>query len=166
MTAPKNLVADINGRIEYCKSIMRDYEPQCSMHKGAQSRLHLLQQLLPKVEAADAQLKNIPAYDAGALNTYGGGNVEWWLDHIRYHLGKADEHYRECIEDILEEPAVAGIQIQVGLDGNMWCALHGEDLQEGEASFGHDWQDAISNFVREHKMLCSNGFKVVFSTIP
>jgi len=33
-------------------------------------------------------------YDAGLLNDYGGGNVEWWQDYIRAELGRAYEHYQ------------------------------------------------------------------------
>ncbi len=33
-------------------------------------------------------------YDAGVLNDYGGGNVEWWQDYIRAELGRAYEHYQ------------------------------------------------------------------------
>ena len=33
-------------------------------------------------------------YDAGLLNDFGGGNVEWWQDYIRAELGRAYEHYQ------------------------------------------------------------------------
>jgi hypothetical protein len=43
--------------------------------------------------AAPAQ--ELAEYDAGLLSDYGGGNVEWWQDYIRYELGCAYEHYKE-----------------------------------------------------------------------
>jgi hypothetical protein len=36
-------------------------------------------------------------YDAGLLNDFGGGNVEWWWDYIRAELGRAYEHYQSQI---------------------------------------------------------------------
>lgn len=33
------------------------------------------------------------AYDAGLLNDYGGGNVDWWQDYIRAELGRAHDFY-------------------------------------------------------------------------
>lgn len=35
----------------------------------------------------------VDAYDAGLLNDYGGGNVDWWQDYIRAELGRAHDHY-------------------------------------------------------------------------
>lgn len=43
------------------------------------------------------------AYDAGILNDYGGGNVEWWHDYIRSLLSLADEHYQDEINRGEEE---------------------------------------------------------------
>ena len=37
-------------------------------------------------------------YDAGLLNDFGGGNVEWWQDYIRAELGRAYEHYQSQIQ--------------------------------------------------------------------
>jgi len=33
------------------------------------------------------------AYDAGLLNDYGGGNVEWWQDYIRTELDRSHDYY-------------------------------------------------------------------------
>lgn len=41
-------------------------------------------------------------YDAGLLNDYGGGNVEWWQDYIRAELGRAYEHYQSQITTPLQ----------------------------------------------------------------
>ena len=35
------------------------------------------------------------------------------------------------------------LNVRVFKDGNKWCALHGEDLQEGTAGFGCTPQDAL-----------------------
>jgi hypothetical protein len=45
-------------------------------------------------------------YDAGLLNDYGGGNVEWWQDYIRAELGRAYEHYQSQIATPPAAPVV------------------------------------------------------------
>ena len=37
-------------------------------------------------------------YDPGILNDYGGGNVDWWLDYIRYEVNCCNEYWRSIIE--------------------------------------------------------------------
>lgn len=37
-------------------------------------------------------------YDAGILNDFGGGNVEWWQDYIRAELGHAHDFYQSQID--------------------------------------------------------------------
>jgi hypothetical protein len=32
-------------------------------------------------------------FDAGLLNDFGGGNVQWWQDYIRSLLEQAHDHY-------------------------------------------------------------------------
>lgn len=34
-------------------------------------------------------------YDAGLLNDYGGGEVEWWQDYLRAEIGRANDYWRE-----------------------------------------------------------------------
>lgn len=36
-------------------------------------------------------------YDAGLLNDFGGGNVEWWQDYIRAELGHAHDFYQSQV---------------------------------------------------------------------
>lgn len=43
------------------------------------------------------------AYDAGLLNDFGGGNVEWWQDYIRAEIGRAEEHCAEQFLQAVEE---------------------------------------------------------------
>ena len=39
-------------------------------------------------------------YDAGLLNNWGGGNVEWWQDYIRAEIGRANDFWRSQVEAI------------------------------------------------------------------
>ena len=41
-------------------------------------------------------------YDPGLLNDYGGGNVGWWHDYIRYEVGRCNAYWRQFIEAIPE----------------------------------------------------------------
>lgn len=38
---------------------------------------------------------DLPQYDAGLLNDYGGGNVEWWQNYIRQLLESAHDFYQK-----------------------------------------------------------------------
>jgi len=53
-------------------------------------RLHL-EAKPAQQDAVDAELE---PYDAGLLNDFGGGNVEWWQDYIRAELGRAHDFYQ------------------------------------------------------------------------
>lgn len=44
-------------------------------------------------------------YDAGLLNDFGGGNVEWWQDYLRAEIGRANEHWRVQAQDLCERRA-------------------------------------------------------------
>lgn len=37
-------------------------------------------------------------YDAGLLNDFGGGNVEWWQDYLRAEIERANEWWRSQVE--------------------------------------------------------------------
>jgi hypothetical protein len=45
----------------------------------------------------------LEGYEAGLLNDYGGGNVSWWHDYIRYEVDKANDWWRQQVE--AENPA-------------------------------------------------------------
>ena len=52
------------------------------------------------------KLENMPDYldyDAGLLNDYGGGKVEWWQDYIRHELERCNDHWKEFISLHQEE---------------------------------------------------------------
>ncbi len=40
-------------------------------------------------------------YDAGLLNNYGGGNVDWWFDYIREELGRAHAFYQSQVDSMI-----------------------------------------------------------------
>jgi hypothetical protein len=38
-------------------------------------------------------------YDPGLLNTYGGGNEDWWLDYIRSLINDCNEYWRTLLDN-------------------------------------------------------------------
>ena len=50
------------------------------------------------------------------------------------------EHERPCV---LWKPSLT-------IDGNQWCALYGENLQDGVAGFGDSPADAMNDFDRNY----------------
>lgn len=38
-------------------------------------------------------------YDAGLLNDFGGGDVDWWQDYIRAELARAHDFYQSQVVD-------------------------------------------------------------------
>ena len=63
------------------------------------------------------------------------GNVEQNISHAAWVAGEAA---RVCFERIESYHATWAAVMKPALykDGDMWCALHGEDLQVGIAGFG------------------------------
>jgi len=50
-----------------------------------------------------------------------------------------DSTYTEIRPNVIYAP-------RLFLDGNQWCALYGENLQEGIAGFGNTPSDALADF--------------------
>ena len=56
------------------------------------------------------------------------------------HQEAASEHMRPCV---MFRPSIQ-------VDGNMWCALYGKDLQSGIAGFGKSVSDAMHDFDKNY----------------
>lgn len=68
----------------------------------------------------------------------------------------AQQAYRQ-IEDCATEPSVL-YRPALSIDGNKWCALYGENLQDGVAGFGDSPAEAMSAFNRAwHAKLQAQG---------
>lgn len=59
-------------------------------------------------ERADGAM--LDAYDAGLLNDFGGGDVEWWQDYIRAELGRAHDFYASQTAAAPKAPMAEGWQ--------------------------------------------------------
>ena len=42
-------------------------------------------------------------YDSGLLNSFGGGNVDWWFDYIRHEINRCNAYWREIVESYRRE---------------------------------------------------------------
>lgn len=92
----------------------------------------------------EAQAAVLDAYDAGLLNDYGGGNVEWWQDYIRAELGRAHDFYQSQV-------GAATPEAQAGSEAVAWRVIPDDP---GECD---DWT-ADEGIAREW---IKRGFKVV-----
>jgi hypothetical protein len=54
------------------------------------------------VTVAEA-MAQMPDYDAGLLNDWGGGNVEWWQDYLRAEIGRANDYWRDAARREMQE---------------------------------------------------------------
>lgn len=52
----------------------------------------------------DEELLALADYDAGLLNDFGGGDVNWWMDYLRAEIGRANDYWRDALHAIVAEP--------------------------------------------------------------
>lgn len=71
-----------------------------------------------------------------------------WQQHIASSVAHWSEMAKASIEaaaSVYERPS-AVFKPRLSIDGNQWCALYGENLQEGVAGFGNSPADAMWDF--------------------
>lgn len=70
------------------------------------------------------------------------------------HIASSVAHWAEMAKAVIEQAATAYerpsvlYRPKVYIDGDSWCALYGENLQDGVAGFGSSPEDAIWDFDR------------------
>jgi len=97
----------------------------------------------PVIKQEQGEPVALAEYDAGLLNDYGGGNVGWWWDYIRYELGLAHDHYQEQVADLYTTP-----------QQRTWVGMDDEDeinWEEGDSLM------ALAEAI-EAKLKAKNGF--------
>jgi hypothetical protein len=75
---------------------------------------------------------------------------EVWQQHIASRVDVWSEMAKAAIDSAAaqyERPCVM-FKPRLSVDGNQWCALYGENLQDGVAGFGDSPADAMWNFDR------------------
>lgn len=97
-------------------------------------------------------MSDIQDYDAGLLNDFGGGNVEWWQDYIRAEIGRANDYWREQVADqvwrLIESAPKDGNRLILG------GCTNGPSVREGywgagrfnrkTKTYDRDWTDGGS----------------------
>lgn len=90
-----------------CRLAGNDFAQKCSFHAEREDVLH---EWAARAKTAEQQLAEaatvveqfeLDEYDAGCLNDYGGGNVGWWQDYVRYELNRAYECYKEQVDSLI-----------------------------------------------------------------
>lgn len=94
-------------------------------------------------------------YDAvyqAAYQRIGYCNVQSAIDAaLRDAFGMANHHMQSVAQDATwaaQEYArpSAVYRPRIAIDGNMWCALYGDNIQEGVAGFGESPAKAMADF--------------------
>lgn len=76
-------------------------------------------------------------------------DISWQVDSVK------QEYLSHAYE--LQRPFML-LRPKMSLDGNMWCALYGDNLQEGVAGFGFSPDEASKEFDKNwHKALTDIG---------
>lgn len=77
------------------------------------------------------------------------------FEHVATVLGYGAGEFRGVVErcqtaaDLLHQPHVR-LRPRLSIDGDQWCALYGEDLQDGVAGFGSSPEEAMKDFDRAY----------------
>ncbi|KKM68130.1 hypothetical protein LCGC14_1463950 [marine sediment metagenome] len=74
------------------------------------------------------------------FNDEGSGII--YMNEIRQHA--ADEHFEKMRPSTRYSP-------KLYIDGDKWCALYGEDLQNGVSGFGNSPEFALRDFDEKWK---------------
>lgn len=75
---------------------------------------------------------------------------EQWQQHIAGTAAHWCEMAKESVREAAAEHArpSAVFKPRLSVDGNQWCALYGENLQDGVAGFGNSPAEAMWDFDR------------------
>lgn len=95
--ASPTFAAGVEAAAKCAEAEARDCPTGTIEHSTAWEIVKAIRALRPTPAASpapDSALGDgLGCYDAGLLNDYGGGNVEWWQDYIRAELERAHEYY-------------------------------------------------------------------------
>lgn len=76
---------------------------------------------------------------------------DYWIQRLDMESMIAMQKYEAAKIGLLElqRPCVI-LKPKLFIDGNMWCALYGENLQEGLAGFGKSPSKALEDFDKNY----------------
>ena len=89
-------------------------------------------------------MSGLDAYDAGLLNDYGGGDVNWWQDYLRAELARAHDFYQSQVatRPTATAPVEAG-EVTFELRDRVMracmdpCAFVGPRIQAEDGTYEH-----------------------------
>lgn len=87
------------------RAVGRSFDDPDAAKAAAQAdhEARILSALEPAVRPDAAAIReavlNEADYDAGLLNDFGGGDVNWWHDYLRAEIGRANEYWRALIDN-------------------------------------------------------------------
>jgi hypothetical protein len=78
---------------------------------------------------------------------------EQWQQHVASTAAHWCEMAKASVQEAASEHArpSAVFKPRLSIDGNQWCALYGDNLQDGVAGFGDSPEEAMWNFDRAWK---------------
>lgn len=65
---------------------------------------------------------------------------------VSFAVGQIRDAFQEAASALVDPAAL--YRPAIGIDGNKWCALYGENLQDGVAGFGDSPHEAMVDFNR------------------
>lgn len=89
-------------------------------------------------------------YDAVRSKLHGFNPNEAIRDAVNVDAGWAIEHVKAefCAAAVAMQEACAIYRPSLSIDGNQWCALYGNNIQDGVAGFGDSPALAMQDFNR------------------
>lgn len=105
--------------------------------------------------------EQMDSFDAGELNTHGGGNVGWWIDYIRSLLGSAEDHYQQQHEQALiaeRQRAEAAEETVKRLSDELDMREQEDCLNEGDLlKYERERDELTAHIAVLREVLASNG---------
>ena len=80
-------------------------------------------------------------YNAGLLNDWGGGNIDWWHDYLRYEIGCANSHWIQQTEQL--RATISRLREYAGHHANcgekfIWADNPQHDITNAPCDCGYD----------------------------
>jgi hypothetical protein len=94
-----------------------------------------------------------PIYDAvrSKMSYFDGGQLMQEIIgrfDISFYADQVKNSFQEAAWEIARPSVI--LKPAVSIDGNQWCVLYGENLQDGLAGFGDSLAEAMEDFDKEY----------------
>lgn len=72
---------------------------------------------------------------------------QYWRELLNEEIYLHRQHFDIIVEQTTRPSSIYNLRLFI--DGDKWCALYGENLQDGVAGFGNSPAEAYENFDKE-----------------